>query len=130
MNRNRFLALLSGLLIISFFASCQEEIEENDLIEGKWREESVVMDENAQECEKLSYIEFSKYDADIQKRILTNFNACDSVSTLSKYTIDGDTLIVLDDKLVTKRYTISLINETKMIYSDKNNREYIFVRYK
>lgn len=130
MNRNKFWALLSSLLIITFFASCQEEIEENDLIEGKWREESVVMDENAQECEKLSYIEFSKYDADIQKRILTNFNACDSVSTLRKYTIDGDTLIVLDDKLVTKRYTISLINETKMIYSDKNNREYIFVRYK
>lgn len=130
MNRNKILALLSSLLIITFFASCQEEIEDNDLITGKWREESIVMNENAEECEKLSYMEFSKYDADIQKRILTNFNACDSVSTLSKYTIDGDTLIVLDDKLVTKRYTISLINETKMIYSDKNNREYIFVRYK
>lgn len=130
MNRNKILALFSSLLIITFFASCQEEIEDNDLITGKWREESIVMNENAEECEKLSYMEFSKYDADIQKRILTNFNACDSVSTLSKYTIDGDTLIVLDDKLVTKRYTISLINETKMIYSDKNNREYIFVRYK
>lgn len=130
MNRNKFWALLSGLLIITFFASCQEEIEENDLIEGKWREESVVMNENATECEKLSYMEFSKYDADIQKRILTHFNACDSVSVLSKYTIDGDTLIVLDDKLVTKRYTISFINETKMVYFDKNNRPYTFIRYK
>ncbi len=130
MNRNRFLALLSGLLIITFFASCQEEIEENDLIEGKWREESVVMNENAQECEKLSYIEFSKYDADIQKRILTDFNACDSVSVLSKYTVDGDTLIVIDDKLVTKRYIIELINETKMVYYDKNNQPYTFIRYK
>ena len=130
MNRNKFWALLSGLLIITFFASCQEEIEENDLIEGKWREESVVMNENAQECEKLSYMEFSKYDADIQKRILTHFNGCDSVSVLSKYTVDGDTLIVIDDKLVTKRYIIELINETKMVYYDKNNQPYTFIRYK
>ncbi len=130
MNRFKFSAILFALSTIFFFTSCQEEFVENDLIEGKWREEAVVLDENAPECQLLSYIEYSKYVADSEKRIMTKFDSCSSTIVINKYSIKDNILTVVDEKLVTKQYTIELINETKMVYYDKNNKVYTFIRYK
>ena len=41
------------------FCSCQEEFPQDDLIEGKWKLETVVNDPNALECEKQAYFEYT-----------------------------------------------------------------------
>jgi hypothetical protein len=130
MNKIKFSAILFALSTIFFFTSCQEEFIENDLIEGKWREEAVVLDADAPECQLLSYVEYSKYVADPQQRIVTKFDSCASSIVKNTYSIKDNILTVVDEKLVTKQYTIELINETKMVYYDKNNKMYSFIRYR
>ncbi len=129
MKGNKVLKFILAVLPLAVLVSCQEEIVENDLFEGKWRAESVVLNPDATDCELASYVEFSPYVYDLPQRRMTEFNACDSVSEVSNYTVTGDTLILINSMQVTTRYTIDMVNESKMVYRDKNNRVFSFLKF-
>ncbi len=118
------------LLPFALLVSCQEELPENDLLEGKWQPAEIYLDPEASDCEKNTYMEFSPYVFDKKERILRVFDACDSTETLANYTITGDTLILVDSKQVTSRYIIQSITESKWVYIDKGNVIYTFYRLK
>ncbi|MBO7277049.1 MAG: lipocalin family protein [Bacteroidales bacterium] len=118
------------LLLSSFiFCACQEEFPEDDLIQGKWKLESVVNDENALECEKKAYIEFSKYVYESSERKLYKANYCDipedaenqdePIIIENTYTVVLDTLIIVDEHRDTKKYIIEHINKETMTLLDK-----------
>ena len=122
--------LFSGIVCGSVFTSCQEKIEENDLIIGRWNKEEIMADPEAADCQKASYIEFADYVAEAKARTLTTFDSCTSSVTVGTYIVTGDTLIVVDEHVVTKRYIIQSIDQNKMIYKDKDNRTFTYRRIK
>lgn len=122
--------LFSGMVCGSMLTSCQEKIEENDLITGRWNKEEIMADPEATDCQKASYIEFADYVSDAKARTLTTFDSCTSSVSVGTYTVTGDTLIVVDEHVVTKRYIIQSIDQNKMIYKDKDNRTFTYRRIK
>lgn len=135
--KNTHLFLLIGL----FFCSCQEEFPQDDLIEGKWKLESVVNDENALECEKQAYFEYTKYVYNSGDRKLLKVNYCDIPEDIPEeerepivienyYSIELDTLIIIDEKRDTKKYVIEHIDKETMTLIDKYNTPTNYVRVK
>lgn len=130
----------SVLLLLSSFAfcSCQEEFPEDDLIQGKWKLESVVNDANALECEKKAYFEFSKYVYESSERKLYKASYCDipedaenqdePIIIENDYSIILDTLIIVDEKRDTKKYIIEHINKETMTLLDKHLNPTTYVR--
>ena len=121
------------------FCSCQEEFPQDDLIEGKWKLESVVNDPNALECEKQAYFEYTKYVYDEAERKLLKVNYCDipedaeikePIVVENYYSIVADTLIIVDEKRDTKKYVIEHINNETMTLVDKYNNPTNYVRVK
>ena len=129
MNKKPILKALSVLLPLSLLFSCQEKIEENDLLEGKWRDTDILNNEDAEKCEKESYMEFSKYTYDAKERKQAIVNQCDSTVITNAYTLKGDTIIIVDDKQITKRYIIRTLNETSLNYVDKDGGSYTYTRW-
>lgn len=129
MNRKTVLAALTVVLTMCFFASCQEQLEENDLLQGKWREKAVVDKPDATECELKSYIEFSEYVYEAKNRQMLQVDACKGTTTYNNYTIAGDTLIIVDDKNITKKYLLKTVDQSTLVYTDKDNRTFTYKRY-
>lgn len=129
MNKKAILRTLTVLLPVGILFSCQEKIEENDLIEGKWRESSVVNDSAAEECAKQSYMEFSKYTYQAKDRTQLIVDKCSGNTTYNTYTVKGDTLIIVDDKQITKRYIIKKLTQTDMTYIDKDGNTCNYLRW-
>lgn len=129
MNKKPILKALSILLPISLLFSCQEEIEENDLLEGKWRESSVLSNEEAEDCAKQSYMEFSKYTYEAKERKQVIVNKCSGDIITNAYSLKGDTIITVDDKQITKRYIIRTLEQTKLTYIDKDGISYTYLRW-
>ena len=112
--KNRELKKHVALLFLTtlVFCSCQEEFPQDDLIEGKWKLESVVNDPNALECEKQAYFEYTKYVYDADERKLLKVNYCDipedaevqePIVVENYYSIVEDTLVIIDEKRDTKK---------------------------
>ena len=139
--RLRLIKKASVLLLLStmVFCSCQEEFPQDDLIEGKWKLESVVNDPNALECEKQAYFEYTKYVYDEAERKLLKVNYCDipedaeikePIVVENYYSIVADTLVIIDEKRDTKKYVIEHINNETMTLVDKYNNPTNYVRVK
>ncbi|MBQ5873095.1 MAG: hypothetical protein IIW58_03010 [Bacteroidales bacterium] len=137
--KNRELKKHVALLFLTtlVFCSCQEEFPQDDLIEGKWKLESVVNDPNALECEKQAYFEYTKYDYDADERKLLKVNYCDipedaevqePIVVENYYSIVEDTLVIIDEKRDTKKYVIEHINKETMTLLDKNLNPTNYVR--
>lgn len=139
--KNRELKKHVALLFLTtlVFCSCQEEFPQDDLIEGKWKLESVVNDPNALECEKQAYFEYTKYVYDADERKLLKVNYCDipedaeiqePIVVENYYSIVEDTLVIIDEKRDTKKYVIEHINKETMTLLDKNLNPTNYVRVK
>ena len=137
--KNRELKKNVALLFLTtlVFCSCQEEFPQDDLIEGKWKLESVVNDPNALECEKQAYFEYTKYVYDADERKLLKVNYCDipedaevqePIVVENYYSIVEDTLVIIDEKRDTKKYVIEHINKETMTLLDKNLNPTNYVR--
>lgn len=137
--KNRELKKHVALLFLTtlVFCSCQEEFPQDDLIEGKWKLESVVNDPNALECEKQAYFEYTKYVYDADERKLLKVNYCDipedaevqePIVVENYYSIVEDTLVIIDEKRDTKKYIIEHINKETMTLLDKNLNPTNYVR--
>ena len=137
--KNRELKKHVALLFLTtlVFCSCQEEFPQDDLIEGKWKLESVVNDPNALECEKQAYFEYTKYVYDADERKLLKVNYCDipedaevqePIVVENYYSIVEDTLVIIDEKRDTKKYVIEHINKETMTLLDKNLNSTNYVR--
>lgn len=137
--KNRELKKHVALLFLTtlVFYSCQEEFPQDDLIEGKWKLESVVNDPNALECEKQAYFEYTKYVYDADERKLLKVNYCDipedaevqePIVVENYYSIVEDTLVIIDEKRDTKKYVIEHINKETMTLLDKNLNPTNYVR--
>lgn len=137
--KNRELKKHVALLFLTtlVFCSCQEEFPQDDLIEGKWKLESVVNDPNALECEKQAYFEYTKYVYDADERKLIKVNYCDipedaevqePIVVENYYSIVEDTLVIIDEKRDTKKYVIEHINKETMTLLDKNLNPTNYVR--
>jgi len=141
--RLRLIKKASVLLLLStmVFCSCQEEFPQDDLIEGKWKLESVVNDVNALDCEKQAYFEYTKYVYNSDERKLLKVNYCDIPEDIPEeekqpivvenyYSIYLDTLIIIDEKRDTKKYVIEHIDKESMTLIDKYNNPTNYVRVK
>lgn len=137
--KNRELKKHVALLFLTtlVFCSCQEEFPQDDLIEGKWKLESVVNDPNALECKKQAYFEYTKYVYDADERKLIKVNYCDipedaevqePIVVENYYSIVEDTLVIIDEKRDTKKYVIEHINKETMTLLDKNLNPTNYVR--
>ena len=137
--KNRELKKHVALLFLTtlVFCSCQEEFPQDDLIEGKWKLESVVNDPNALECEKQAYFEYTKYVYDADERKLLKVNYCnipedaevqEPIVVENYYSIVEDTLVIIDEKRDTKKYVIEHINKETMTLLDKNLNPTNYVR--
>lgn len=145
---------LSTILIFSFaiIYGCKEEVKDNDLIQGKWMPDPILNDTLASPCEKSSYIEFSDYVLEDDKRLQLKYHACLGVEefegengtetrtvpayseTTGYYTISGDTLRVKNMNNITTVYSIKYITSDSMRLSstDKDGflRDTIYRRFK
>lgn len=120
------------------FCSCQEEFPQDDLIEGKWKLESVVNNPNALDCEKRDYFEFSKYVYESAERKLYKASYCaipedaenqdDPIIIENYYSIVLDTLIIVDEHRDTKKYIIEHINKETMTLLDKHLQPTTYLR--
>lgn len=144
------LRIIFGLtILISVFSlvSC-EKIVDNDVITGKWMDDKILRlpDSTTAPCIKQSYIEFSDYKIDLDKRTVNQYYACDFTinedgdtleqvpftELLGYYTITEDTLKILYVKdYTTKVFNIKSIDDTYMHLTtlDQNGDE-INVDYK
>jgi hypothetical protein len=135
LSKKAFALLAFSALV---FCSCQEEFPQDDLIEGKWKLESVVNDANATECEKKAYIEFSKYVYEGADRKLYKASYCDipedaenpdePIIIENTYSIILDSLIIVDEHRDTKKYIIEHIDKTSMTLLDKYQSPTNYVR--
>lgn len=109
--KNTLRIILGLTIIIAFFSfiSCEQERVDNDVITGKWIKESILLtpDSLIDPCEKKSYLEFSEYFIDLNKRTVSFYDACNTITNdegeevlapktelLGYYTIIKDTLKV------------------------------------
>lgn len=115
-----FLMISIGISIISLLIfSCKKEIEDEDLLTGKWVRQEIQNDTTKDICEKRSYIEFSEYVLDIRNRIYSFNNICDTVErVIGNYTIEGNTLFIKDTMNVSSEFTIDYINPVSMSLSE------------
>ena len=74
-------------------------------------------------------MEFSKYTYDAKERKQAIVNQCDSTVITNAYTLKGDTIIIVDDKQITKRYIIRTLNEKSLNYVDKDGDSYTYTRW-
>lgn len=132
--------IIFGLtILISVFSlvSC-EKIVDNDVITGKWIDNKILIlpDSTTAPCIKQSYIEFSEYKIDMDKRTVNQYYACDYVINLNGdtieqvpytellgyYTIIEDTLKILYVKdYTTKVYNIKYIDKIDMLLTTLDN---------
>lgn len=132
--------IIFGLtILISVFSlvSC-EKIVDNDVITGKWIDNKILRlpDSTTAPCIKKSYIEFSEYKIDMDKRTVNQYYACDYVINLNGdtieqvpytellgyYTIIEDTLKILYVKdYTTKVYNIKYIDKIDMLLTTLDN---------
>lgn len=132
--------IIFGLtILISAFSlvSC-EKVVDNDVITGKWIDNKILRlpDSTTAPCIKKSYIEFSEYKIDMDKRTVNQYYACDYVINLNGdtieqvpytellgyYTIIEDTLKILYVKdYTTKVYNIKYIDKIDMLLTTLDN---------
>ncbi|MBP1646338.1 MAG: hypothetical protein H6Q16_1913 [Bacteroidetes bacterium] len=129
-NTLRIIFGLTILISVFSFVSCQE-IVDTDVITGKWMDKKILNlpDSTTAPCIKKSYIEFSDYKIDMDKRTVNQYYACDYTinengdtieqvpytELLGYYTIIEDTLKILFVKdYTTKVYNIKNINDIDM----------------
>lgn len=132
--------IIFGLtILISVFSlvSC-EKVVDNDVITGKWIDNKILRlpDSTTAPCIKKSYIEFSEYKIDMDKRTVNQYYACDYVINLNGdtieqvpytellgyYTIIEDTLKILYVKdYTTKVYNIKYIDKIDMLLTTLDN---------
>lgn len=132
--------IIFGLtILISAFSlfSC-EKVVDNDVITGKWIDNKILRlpDSTTAPCIKQSYIEFSEYKIDMDKRTVNQYYACDYVINLNGdtieqvpytellgyYTIIEDTLKILYVKdYTTKVYNIKYIDKIDMLLTTLDN---------
>lgn len=129
MNRKRVLTALTVVLTMCSLASCQEQQEENDLLQGRWREKAVVEKPNATECELKSFMEFSEYVYEAKNRRMLQVDSCKGTTIYNHYSVAGDTLIIVDDKNITKKYLLKTVDQSTLVYTDKDNRTFTYSRY-
>lgn len=129
MKMKKLLFSFIAVLSMGIFAGCQEEIAENDLIEGKWVKKSALTDSTANDCERKSFIEFSRYVYDKKKCTFREVDSCSNTSNEGTYSISLDTLVMVDKYQTTRMYTIKKINAVNMILRDKNKEETVYQRY-
>ncbi|MCF0210345.1 MAG: hypothetical protein HUK18_03380 [Bacteroidales bacterium] len=116
------------------FVSCEKTIEEgDDFVQGKWRDLEVISNEDLENYNYRDYIEYAPYHHQLNKRKITYY-VYDSDSTyetkVGRYTIKGDTLIVVDHMEVTKTYFLQSVKKDTMRYLDAHGKLYTYVRYK
>ena len=134
------ISIIFGLtILISAFSlvSC-EKVVDNDVITGKWIDNKILRlpDSTTAPCIKKSYIEFSEYKIDMDKRTVNQYYACDYVINLNGdtieqvpytellgyYTIIEDTLKILSVKdYTTKVYNIKYIDKIDMLLTTLDN---------
>jgi hypothetical protein len=134
MKSKTFIYLGTALVLaLVVFFGCKEE-KEDDLIEGKWIENFILMDSTKTACQKNCYLLFAPYSINLEDRTVQRYQGCttydhfinpdngepDSTEILphyepvGKYTITGDTLIILDRNHITNTFVISWIDSKDM----------------
>lgn len=139
----KFLMVMLFVAPIIAMVACEKDIkDDDDLISGKWREASVVNDENATYDQLHSYVEYSPYNYSYDKRTVNDVvckttDGEESGTTVQEYsvntghyTINGDTLTIVNSNNVTKLYTIKKVEKDTMVYVDNRNKIYTYYRYK
>lgn len=145
---------LSTILIISLTViyGCKDEVKDNDLIQGKWMPDPILKDTLASPCQKRSYIEFTDYVLEDDKRLQIKYHAClgeeefegengtetRTIPAFSEkigyYKISGDTLKIKSMNNITTVYSIKYITSDSMRLSstDKDgfSRDTIYRRFK
>ena len=145
---------LSTILIISLAVlfGCKDEVKDNDMIQGKWIPDPILKDTLLSDCQKKSYIEFTDYVLEDDKRLRLQYHACIGEETFEGengtetrtvpaysettgyYTISGDTLRVKNMNNITTVYSIKYITSDSMRLSstDKDGflRDTIYRRFK
>jgi hypothetical protein len=147
--------LITAILILCsiVFVSCKEEIEDTDLIIGKWRLYDVVSNPKSSPCALQSYWEFSNYVFRAKDRIFTDVVSkvqsssteiiegdtiyhyvCDPVInyTTYYYTIKTDTLTLVNTALPSdiKKYTIKINYDTMQLKEVESDRSYNYLRWR
>ncbi|MDR0972131.1 MAG: lipocalin family protein [Bacteroidales bacterium] len=137
--KNKAIVLTSLFLLAFLYVvySCSE-IEDNDIITGKWIEKEIVNSTQTTECQKRSYIEFSQYNLEKKDRKVYQYYACTETGTneageeiivkfprleeVANYTIKDDTLTLVDTYQTTTIYVIKSITKEAMLLStmDRN----------
>lgn len=145
---------LGSILIISLAVifGCKDEVKDNDMIQGKWIPDPILKDTLLSDCQKKSYIEFTDYVLEDDKRLRLQYHACIGEETFEGengtetrtvpaysettgyYTINGDTLRVKNMNNITTVYSIKYITSDSMRLSstDKDGflRDTIYRRFK
>ncbi|MBQ9254780.1 MAG: hypothetical protein IJ180_08425 [Bacteroidales bacterium] len=135
MKKNTSVLFALMLLFASFtFVSCEKNIDEgDDFVSGKWRNYEVISNEELDNYHYRDYVEYAPYNYDFKKRTVTTYTY-DSDTTFSYtrgyYTINGDTLTVLDHMERTFVYFLESVKKDTMIYRDSRGEHYKYVRYK
>ncbi|MFA6368420.1 MAG: hypothetical protein WCX10_07690 [Bacteroidales bacterium] len=136
-NTLRIIFGLTILISVFSFVACEEKVD-NDVITGKWIDNKILKlpDSTTAPCIKQSYIEFSEYKIDMDKRTVNQYYACDYVINLNGdtieqvpytellgyYTIIEDTLKILYVKdYTTKVYNIKYIDKIDMLLTTLDN---------
>lgn len=134
------LRIIFGIAILASafsFVACKEEVD-NDVITGKWIDDEILYtpDSLIDDCKKKSYLEFSEYKIDLDKRTVNQYYACDYYlnengdtvdqvpysELVGYYTITLDTLKILYVKdYTTKVFSIKDINAGHMKLNTLNN---------
>ncbi len=136
-NTLRIIFGLTILISVFSFVACEEKVD-NDVITGKWIDNKILNtpDSLIDPCKKKSYIEFSEYKIEMEKRTVNQYYACDYTldengdtieqvpftELLGYYTIIEDTLKILYVKdYTTKVYNIKYIDKIDMLLTTLDN---------
>lgn len=111
-----------SLIGISLFAvsSCNE-IDDQDLLTGRWVVAEIQGNELIEDCVRQSFVEFSDYVLDLRQRVVSHYDDCEEVKTIiGNYTVEGSTLIIRDTMAVIRQYQIEYVGPDSMSYSEPN----------